>query len=336
LLSRRGFVAGFGAASLAGCGPSPNASLGKRAIRIDVHSMGDASRLKQTLSAGSLSFLSGCELLSDDPAFGGLSAFRLLPDGQRFLAITDQAHWLTGTIVSGEDGIKAIENADIAPILGTHGEPLAKLDQSDTESLALDGDIAHIGIEVENSIYRFELGKAGIETRGRTISLPPEAASLNEHHGLEALGIMPRESNEAGALIAIAEDDPEGKALIPGFILPPNGPARRIAFLKHERFRITDLAFLPQGDLITLERSISLRGPLQMRLRRVPLTALSDSAPIEGRTIFEAEAPKPIDNFEGIAIHRDAKAGTILTMVSDNNFSIVQRTLLVQWRIGED
>jgi len=43
-----------------------------------------------------------------------------------------------------------------------------------------------------------------------------------------------------------------------------------------------------------------------------------------------------IDNMEGLAVHRNAKGETILTLISDDNFSSFQRTLLLQFAlVGE-
>ena len=43
-----------------------------------------------------------------------------------------------------------------------------------------------------------------------------------------------------------------------------------------------------------------------------------------------------IDNMEGIAVHRNAAGETIITLVSDDNFSAIQRNLLLQFAlVGE-
>ena len=39
---------------------------------------------------------------------------------------------------------------------------------------------------------------------------------------------------------------------------------------------------------------------------------------------------------EGIAVHRDAKGQTVITLISDDNFSFFQRNLLLQFTlVGE-
>jgi hypothetical protein len=52
--------------------------------------------------------------------------------------------------------------------------------------------------------------------------------------------------------------------------------------------------------------------------------------------LIEADLAYQIDNMEGIAVHRNAANETILTLVSDDNFSVIQRNLLLQFAlVGE-
>jgi hypothetical protein len=38
---------------------------------------------------------------------------------------------------------------------------------------------------------------------------------------------------------------------------------------------------------------------------------------------------------EGLSVHRSAGGETVLTLISDDNFSAVQRTLLLQFTLAE-
>ena len=50
--------------------------------------------------------------------------------------------------------------------------------------------------------------------------------------------------------------------------------------------------------------------------------------------LIEADLGHQIDNMEGIGVHR-AGGDTVLTLISDNNFSSLQRTLLLQFSLAE-
>ena len=49
--------------------------------------------------------------------------------------------------------------------------------------------------------------------------------------------------------------------------------------------------------------------------------------------MIEADLGYQIDNMEGISIHRTAGGETIVTVVSDDNFSVLQRSLLLQFSV---
>ena len=54
---------------------------------------------------------------------------------------------------------------------------------------------------------------------------------------------------------------------------------------------------------------------------------------IKGETLFEADRNYNIDNMEGLAVHRAANGDTVLTLLSDDNFNPLQRTLLMQFTL---
>ncbi len=67
----------------------------------------------------------------------------------------------------------------------------------------------------------------------------------------------------------------------------------------------------------------------------IPLRAIAPGAVVDGPSIFDADLGHEIDNMEGIDVHRTADGDTVLTMISDDNFSMLQRTLLLQFTLVE-
>jgi hypothetical protein len=49
--------------------------------------------------------------------------------------------------------------------------------------------------------------------------------------------------------------------------------------------------------------------------------------------LIEADLGYEIDNMEGLSVHRAANGDVVLTLVSDDNFSIIQRTILLQFTL---
>ena len=119
---------------------------------------------------GALVYRGGIELTSSHQHFGGISAIRVQADGASFLAVTDKGRWLSGRIVYEGTRPSGIADAEMAPVLGADGKPLAARGWYDTESLAQDGGTVWLGIERVNRIVRFDLGRHGLLARGEPIA----------------------------------------------------------------------------------------------------------------------------------------------------------------------
>ena len=74
---------------------------------------------------------------------------------------------------------------------------------------------------------------------------------------------------------------------------------------------------------------------LAIRLRRIPLAQIRPGALVDGAILLEADLGYEIDNMEGLSIHRSTSGETVLTLISDDNFSVLQRTLLLQFTLAE-
>ena len=98
-------------------------------------------------------------------------------------------------------------------------------------------------------------------------------------------------------------------------------------------FDSTDAAALPDGGIVLLERRFRYSEGVKMRIRRIAAKDLKPDALIEGEILLEANDSLNIDNMEGIAVHRSSAGETILTLISDDNFSALQRTLLMQFAL---
>jgi hypothetical protein len=72
-----------------------------------------------------------------------------------------------------------------------------------------------------------------------------------------------------------------------------------------------------------------------MRLRRIAGQDIRPGATVDGTVLIEADSRFAIDNMEGLAV-RVVDGQTILTLVSDDNGSMFQRTLLLQFALSPD
>ena len=95
-------------------------------------------------------------------------------------------------------------------------------------------------------------------------------------------------------------------------------------------FRVTDCAALNDGDVLVLERRYVPFGILSARLTRVTAGSLRPGAKVAGKELLKLEQPLAVENFEGIAVQQTSN-GTMIFIVSDDNYSSFQQTLLLQF-----
>ncbi len=285
---------------------------------------------------GSLQYLGGLEVSGRHHGFGGISSIRMGRDGETFTALTDTGDWITGRIATAADGAPAgLSDVTIAPILTAEGRRTKDVGLWDSESLALADGAAFVGIERQHAILAFDLKASGgdiLRAKGRPLPLPSFVSGWPENRGIEALGILPT-GPYAGRLVGIAERSGENDETTEGFVMNRDGGEPfRFRLRRQGNFDVTSLDFLPGGDLVVLERYFSPRRGVAMRLRRVKTLEIAPEATVDGEILLAADNSHHVDNMEGLSIHRNAKGETLLTIVSDDNFSIAQRTLLLRFR----
>ena len=330
-LTRRNFLLGGGAAAatLACTGVAlaqrPQAFKGATAIDVEARPISRLSTTDPDRSRfGALMFRSGIDLRSPVSAFGGFSGLWRSANGQDIIALADNAQVLKARIETSDGRLSGLGSPVLSPLILSNGVPMRRSRYYDTESFALAGNAAFVGVERNHAVIRFERTGTGSIIRGVPIPVPKELKDLPGNGGLEALGVAPQRSPLNGALVGIAEGGQ-------GFIL--TGP-RRGAFqvALSGGFEVTDLAFLPDGDAVILERRFSLFGGFGCRLRRIKASALRPGERVDGDVLYESEPSHQVDNMEGLAIHREGR-DAVLSLISDNNFSALQRTLLLEFSL---
>jgi hypothetical protein len=284
---------------------------------------------------GMVEYIGGLELKSSYSEFGGFSAIRVAPDGEHFVSLTDKGRWLTGRIVYKGSQLVGIAEAVMAPMLGPDGRTLAARGWYDTESLTEWDGWLYVGIERANRIVRFDFARHGLLARAEVVRTPPSISRLPNNKGLEALTFAPRNSNLAGALLAFSERglDPAGN--LKAFLIGGSTPGE-FSVKRRDDFDISDSVTLPSGDVLLLERRFSWWTGIAMRLRRIAIADIALGALVDGRSLLFADMGYQIDNMEGLSVHTNANGDTVLTMISDDNFSILQRTVLLQFRLVDD
>lgn len=283
---------------------------------------------------GALVYLGGLELTSLDRRFGGLSGLDISADGTRMLAVSDRGRWIGARLIHDAEGVLVgIGEAEIVPLGGRDGEPLSG-DLADAEDIApLAGGGYAVSFERYHRIVIYP-GDPFAPGNNRGAPLRPSAARIEApgNKGVEALAeIAP------GRLLAVTEGSFAGDRRLQGWLfstagIPPAGPDR-LSYAIRDEMRPTAFAKIPGGDLLALERAYSMIGGFRVRLARLASAAVVPGATLEPVEIALFGGSLTMDNFEGLAVRRDDRGRLLVYMISDDNFNLFQRTLLMQFHL---
>jgi hypothetical protein len=276
-------------------------------------------------SVGRLDYRGGLDLVSDDPRFGGLSSLRVLPDGQRLVAVTDEGWWVSARLVYRDRLLQGVEGVEMGPLLGPDGKVPDGKNARDAESLALlpDGGFV-VGFEREHRLLRYPAGTGRPDGVPTLYPSPPEIEKAPFNGGIEALVVL-----RGGALFALTEYWIDEDRVV-GWTGGPDA-WKRLGVRFERALRPSDGALLPRGDVLILERAYNpQRGIVNVRIRQIDRAAIRPGSALGGRLVAEFAPPLTLDNYEGISAVQDGSGQTHVYLVSDNNFNPAeQRTLLL-------
>jgi len=259
--------------------------------------------------------------------FGSYSGLAVLAPGE-LLAASDR-----GTMMAFSAPGEGPARVRIGDFTGSAGRPKRYLD---IEALARDPATGTIwaAFEMTNRIERYDARFA------RTARVWPEAmAGWSANAGPEAMARL-----ADGRFVVLAEggrdwSDPE----MPGLLFPgdPVAGAEPLAFRFRppDGFRPVDMAPLPDGRVVILLRQIAWGLPpgFSGRLVLADPADIEQGKPWQTKPLAVLAPPLPSDNYEGLAIEPDGRGGAVLWLISDDNGSAFQRTLLLRlvWRANE-
>ncbi|WP_246710106.1 esterase-like activity of phytase family protein [Martelella soudanensis] len=274
---------------------------------------------------GQLEFVGGLRL----SGLHSMSSIRFLPGGQRFIAVADDGHWIDGNIERDRAGrLSGVADVTVTPMKNTRGVHAEKA-AMDAESMTIKGDRILVGFEGKHRIDQYPLQGHDSATAkpGPNFLIP--VSELRANGSLEALA-----TNAEGRTVVITEKSVDADGNL--FAATISGPDTGIfKVVKRQDFDVTDAAFLPDGDLLLLERRFSLLAGIGMRIRRIAADDIRPGAVVDGSVVMQASGANRIDNMEGLDIVPMPDGSLHLIIVSDDNDSMLQETLMLEFRLAK-
>jgi hypothetical protein len=301
--------------------PSRGLAMGHRvSVTVSVidHGLDEASS-----QIGSLRFIGGVEMTSPDSRFGGFSGMVISPDGSKIWAVSDRGHWMSGEMHLNSAGLPVkLDGVKMAPLLSPDGTFVRGKSQSDAEELALapDGGMV-VSFERRHRLLAYPGPNNPLQHNPRLIELPPWLMNQKANSGAEAMTYL-----ADGRLLVVAEGS-GGNQTAAGVW---DGVSwAELSYACRPGLKPTAAALLPNGDVVLLERGYSLATGLSVRVVRIKKANIAEGALLAPEVLADLSGSLPVmDNFEALAV-RTSSQGAMLYMLSDDNFSALQMTLML-------
>lgn len=277
------------------------------------------------VKVGSLTYLGGIRLTSPQAAFGGFSSMQVV--GDRFTLLSDGGH-----IVRFRMGAD-FKPRDLHVGALTAGPGTGWL-KSERDSESQTGNPATgqvwVGFEHFNAIWRY-----GATGRAEAHAEPEAMADWSSNGGPEAMVRL-----ASGRFVVISETTRprEGKGregvIFAGDPTDPKAKAQGFVYHPPQGYDPTDMAELPDGRVLVLNRRVSLADFFTAKLVVIDRGAIRPGASVTGREIATLAKPLLHDNYEALAVTQEAGA-TIVWIASDDNREWFEWSLLLKFRLED-
>src|SRR5262245_37218822 len=218
---------------------------------------------------GRLEYLAGFVLTSDAREFGGLSGVSLSADGATLTALADIGVWFRLALAHDATGrLTGVSGGASGRLKDEQGKPLKSKYVGDAESVtrAADGSY-YVTFEGWHRLWRYKT----LTAAAKYVRPPKAMASLPGNEGVEAATQLPDKR-----FLLLSEGGFAENGNLQGWL----GDGKRWAALTLTptgAFRPTDVTVLPGGDLLLLERSVSLFGGFAARPSVIPAATIAPS-----------------------------------------------------------
>jgi hypothetical protein len=265
---------------------------------------------------GEFVFAGALDLKSPDTSlFGGFSDLKV-DDAGNLVSETDEGSLLRAHILLDAKGrLIGLDQAKMTLLKGPDGQPLDGKREADSEGVALwpNGDLM-VSFERDHRIWVYPA--AG----GPPRAVPMPSEQMPDNQGMEGLALAPKEGDDAywvgieGGSIWLCHLR-GGCARPAGQFPPPSG------------YRLPALFELANGDLVVEHHHWDPFGGNHLRISVIDNPATNPHPAV--KAVLQLDRGMTLDNIEGVAVVERGGGVRRFYLISDDNFSPRQRTLLM-------
>ncbi|MEP2534377.1 esterase-like activity of phytase family protein [Shimia sp.] len=254
--------------------------------------------------------------------FGGFSGLKLSQDGKRMTTVSDRGRFVQADLERDGSVLVDVRNPVTHQVLNSDGKFEQKTGLRDSEGLAQrpSGPLI-VSFEGEHRVEEF--ARPGASATRMPWSVQLNTMKLNG--GFEGIALGPD-----GHLYAFPESPIGQPDRMHLFRLEGNVWRQRTIVKRDKQFQPVGADFGPDGRLYLLERGFNGLG-FRVRVR----SFVVDGDELKDEKLILRKGIGAHDNLEGLSVWRDARGRIRLTMISDDNFRLLQRTEIVEYALIE-
>ncbi len=276
----------------------------------------NAARPEQT-NVGGFTYMGGVAIT--DPITNrvhGLSDLKVTPDG-RIVTVSDFGDLFEARLQFGADGrLTSLTEGKLWPLKRPDGQPVQGKTEGDAEGLAIlaNGDRL-VSFEREHRIWRYPAGG------GRPVPANKPGNLFSENEGMEGLTEYPFAGSDAYLV-----GSEEGEV----WLCRLSAPCQTFSVLNgpNLEFALTALAPFQDGSVVAVHRAFDPVRGARITVSVYAAAALKGRQP-QPMARLTLQAPLTVDNIEGVALVTSPAGPTRILLLSDDNASASQKTLLL-------
>lgn len=278
---------------------------------------------------GRLRYRGGIELSSTNILFGGLSGLDVSADGKKLVAMSDNGRWVAAALLYDEHGnLTGAADGVMKPIKRAVGYATPG-NWRDAEAIARDGNGGYfVAFERQHRIWHYRTPpKDPFDAVPFPLPGPKDIADQPNNGGIEGLVRLCDRR-----LFAISEQAAADEDAVKAWVF--DGKRwKDLRYVTTENFHPTGAAVLPNCNVAVLERSFAVSQGVRGRVVVIPAKDVRPDATIRGEEVARIVPPVTVDNMEGIAARKGDNGEPLVYIVSDNNFSPLQRTIVLMFEL---
>lgn len=284
---------------------------------------------RTAVGSGRLLFRAGFELSADREEFGGFSGF--LIENDLLTAVSDNGYWWLADLRFRGNTLAGIGPSRMGRLADLDGRPVSGRERRDAEEMASTADGVLVSFEGEHRIqhYRRQGRNPAIwDKQPTSIELPADFPPGEENGGIEAMTEL---ADRRLLIFSESQLNSQGEHL--AWVGDLKGQWQAFSHPTFEDFAPTGAATLPSGDVLLIQRSFTKERGVRGRLLLIPQQQLAKPGRIDPEELIRLQSPRSVDNLESVEVSRGRRGETLIYLLTDDNYSKEQRTLLLQFEL---